>query len=181
MTDTLVLPYAERLLVCLCEALQSTIGGVTCQCALRPGVSPPPADICCSCEGGQGQASVQINRIYSVPAGRFPQGGVTGTLDNCTSYEWAAELALTVYRCVSIADDTGFPSFDELMSDTRKIADDAQAMRKAIMCCDWRVPANGDPDSPQPIVPGAWVGQNPQGGCAGGVMTVQVLLGSQCC
>lgn len=184
MNDTLVLPFAERLLTCLCEALQETIGGAPCQCALRPGVAPPPADICCNCEGGQGQASVQITEIFPVVAGRFPQRGVSGTLTNCADYEWAAELTMTVYRCVSVADEQGFPSFDELQADTRKIAEDAQAMRRALLCCTWRdtpPPPGRQQGDTMPIVPGSWKAREPQGGCAGGTMSVVVLVGPECC
>ena len=180
MTDTLVLPYAERLLTCLCTALAETIGGTPCQCALRPGDAPPPADVCCVCESGQGQASVQITEIFPVLAGKFPsRGGVAGALNNCASYEWAAELTMVVYRCVSVADENGFPSFDELMADTRKIADDAQAMRRALLCCDWH--NRPDDGETQPIVPSPWKAIQPQGGCAGGQQSVVVLLGSECC
>lgn len=177
--DTLVLPFAERLLTCLCTALAETAVGLVCQCALRPGVAPPPADLCCNCpNGGQGQASVQITEIFPVVAGKFPTRGIAGTLDNCATYEWAAELTMTVYRCVSVADENGFPSFDELMADTRKIAEDAQAMRRALLCCDWR---DNDLGDPSPIVPGPWKAIQPQGGCAGGQQSVTVLLGSECC
>ena len=176
--DTLVLPFASRLLACLCSELAKTIGGPTCQCSLRPGTAPPPSDICCSCSGGNGQASVQVTRIFPVIAGRFPQQGVSGQLDNCAAYEWAAEMTMTVYRCVSVVDEQGFPSFDELMADSRKILDDAQAMRRALLCCDWRDDAAGDP---QPIVPGEWRPIDPQGGCSGGSQSVIVALGSSCC
>lgn len=179
MADTLVLPFAERLLTCLCEALETTIAGAPCQCALRPGLAPPPADFCCECTGGQGQASVQIGPIFPVLAGQFPRR-FTGSPDNCAAYEWAAELTMTVYRCVSVADEDGFPSFDELMADTRKIMDDAQAMRRALLCCDW----HARPDLPGdvwPIIMGDWKPLQPLGGCAGGSQSVVVLVGSECC
>lgn len=184
MTDTLVLPYAERLLTCLCEALAETTGGAPCQCALRPGTAPPPADVCCECQDGQGQASVQITEIFPVVAGQFPKRGIVGTLTDCTAYEWAAELTMTVYRCVSVADGDGFPSFDELMADSRKIADDAQAMRRAVFCCDWHStppPEGRLQGETQPIVPGSWKAIQPLGGCAGGTMSVIVLVGPECC
>lgn len=178
MADDLALPYAERLVGCLCSQLALTDAGATCQCCLRPGTAPPPADACCDCGQGQGQASVQVTRIFPVVAGRFPQSGVAGSLDNCTAYEWAAELTMTVYRCVSVADENAFPSCDELTADTRKILDDAKAMRLAALCCDWR---NDDLDEPVPMVLGEWRPLSPMGGCAGGQMSVTVLLGSECC
>lgn len=183
MTDTLVLPYAERLLVCLCTELADTIAGSPCQCSLRPGTAPPPADVCCICETGNGQASVQITEIYAFPYGKFPARGAV-LPDNCSSFEWAAELTLTVYRCVSTVDEDGFPSVEELMADTRKIMDDAQAMRRAVLCCDWRAgePPPGRQQAEQAqIVMGAWRPVNPEGGCAGGMLSVLVNLGTECC
>lgn len=178
MADELVLPYAQRLLACLCAALEDTVGGAPCQCCLRPGTAPPPADACCACDNGQGQASVQLGPIFPVVAGKFPQRGVSGQLDDCTSYEWGAELIMTVYRCVSVADEEGFPSCDELTADTIKIAEDARAMRLAALCCPWR---EGDLGDPVAMVLGDWRPLNPMGGCAGGQQSVTVLVGSECC
>ncbi len=177
MADTLVLPYAERLLTCLCDAL-TTIGAPVCQCSLRPGTAPPPADACCSCSDSSGQASVQVTRISPLIAGKFPALGISGQLDNCSAFEWAAELTLVVYRCVSTADEQGFPSADELTADAHKILADAQAMRRAVLCCDWRNDVAGDP---APIVLGDWRPLDPQGGCSGGQMAVTVLVGTECC
>lgn len=182
--DDLVLPFAERLLTCLCDALEATIGGAPCRCSLAPGTAPPPADACCNCTNGQGQATVQITDIFAVTPGKFPQRGVAGTLDNCASFEWAAELTMTVYRCVSCADDKGFPSGDELTADARKIADDAQAMRRAMLCCNWRMtdpPPGRLQGEFRPIVPGRWSPVSPLGCCAGGMMPVTVLVGPECC
>jgi hypothetical protein len=177
MSDTLVLPIASALLQCLCDQL-ALIEAPVCQCSLRPGVAPPPADSCCSCGGGSGQASVQVTSIAPLSIGKFPNLGVSGTLDNCSSFEWAAELTMVVYRCVSVADGEGFPSADELTADATRILNDAQAMRRAMLCCAWRDDELGDA---RPIVPGRWTPLSPQGGCAGGQMPVTVLLGSECC
>lgn len=177
MADTLVLPYAERLIACLCEALQGTVGGAVCRCSLAPGVAPPPADACCNCTSGAGQATVQITDVYAAVAGQFPKRA-TGELNNCQSYEFAAELTMVVYRCVSVADETSFPSGEELAADARKLADDAQAMRQAMLCCDWRDRGDGEL---RPIIPGSWKPLSPLGGCAGGQMSVTVLVGGECC
>ncbi len=177
--DDLVLPYAERLVGCLCSQLALTPAGGTCQCCLRPGTAPPPADACCQCSTGNGQASVQIGPIFPVVEGKFPQRGIVGTLDNCTAYEWAVELIMVVYRCVSAADEKGYPSCEELTADTIKIQNDAKAMRLAALCCDWR--GADDLGDPPRMVLGEWRPLNPMGGCAGGQMSVTVLLGSECC
>lgn len=178
--DTLVLPFAERLLACLCGQLEA-IEAPVCQCSLRPGTAPPPADSCCACDDSTGQAAVQITDIFPVVYGKFPNRGIAGALDSCSSYEWAAELTMTVYRCVSVADDQGFPSVAEMTADTVRIANDAQAMRRAIFCCDWRRKPVPDEDTNWPIVPGRWIPLSPLGGCAGGQQTVTVLVGPECC
>lgn len=171
--------FADKLLDCLCGYLSATIGGAVCQCSRRPGTAPPPADACCGCDTGQGQASVQITRMY--PTTRFPAPGVVGQLTECTSFEWVAELTMVVYRCVSVADESGFPSVDELTADAVKIQGDADAMWQALFCCpDWR--DIGDPDGElAAIVPGEWRPIDPLGGCSGGQLSVTVNLGSICC
>lgn len=168
MADTLVTPLAEALLACLCAELANTIGGSPCQCCLRPGTAPPPADACCACGAGQGQASVQVTRIFA--SQDFPRAGVSGPLTECTALGRAAELTLTVFRCVACVDESGLPSCDEMADDARKILDDAQAMWRAVVCCDWR----GDE---QRFIPGEWRPLAPLGCCAGGTMSVTVDLG----
>jgi hypothetical protein len=173
--------FADRLLVCLCAYLADTIAGPVCQCSVRPGSPLPPADVCCDCTVGQGQASIQVGPIYPMVAGKFPSRGVSGQLTNCSSFEWAAELTLVVYRCVSVADEDGFPSVNELTVDAAKIASDADAMWQAVFCCPgWR--DIGDPDGELALIaPGEWRPAEPMGGCAGGQLSVIVNLGSICC
>lgn len=173
MTDTFALPYAERLLSCLCEALQATTGGEVCRCCLYPGIAPPPADSCCNCpNGSQGQASVQVTDLF--PTQRFPARGLSEATA-CRAFGWGAELTMTVYRCVPVpAEDGTPPDCAELTAATGKILDDAQAMLAAILCCDW------NPDK-QPMIPGNWHPLPNRGGCGGGTMTVTVYLGGRCC
>ncbi|MCA1841575.1 MAG: hypothetical protein LC792_00020 [Actinobacteria bacterium] len=165
--DLLVTPVATALLACLCAELEKTIGGATCQCCLRPGAVYPPMDACCNCGSGQGQASVQVLSIW--PTTKFPQRGAGATLTPCSGFSWAAELAVVVYRCMTCPSGDRLPSCDELTLDARKIWSDAAAMRRAVMCCDWR--------DDQLIVPGEWQPIGPSGCCGGGRMTVVVDLG----
>lgn len=182
MTDTLVLPYADRLLDCLCTALADSVGGPVCRCCLRPGGHLVPMDSCyceCGAVGGNGQASVQVTGIY--PTNRFPRNGIEEWDIACDARNtWVAELTMTVYRCVHVLKDDGTPpSCAELDADARKIASDRFAMMTAALCCDWRRPS---PEwEQQPIIPGSWTPVTPQGGCAGGYMTVLVDVGPFCC
>jgi len=131
MTDTLVLPYAERLLDCLCDALADSLGGPVCRCCLRPGAHLVPMDSCyCECGAAgsaNGQASVQVTNVY--PSSKFPRSGVDEWDDACNTVTWVAELTMTVYRCVHTVDEKGVPpTCDQLDSDARKIASDRFAM-----------------------------------------------------
>lgn len=165
--DPMVTPVAEALLACLCAELETTIGGKPCQCSLRPGAGFPPMDACCACGDGQGQASVQVLSVY--PTTKFPARGAGATVTPCSGFAWVAELAVVVYRCMACPTDSSFPSGAELNADTRKILSDAAAMRRAVLCCDWR-------DDRQ-VVPGEWQAIGPAGCCGGGRMTVLVDLG----
>lgn len=175
LPDLMVVPFAERLLDCLCFELTRSLAGAVCLCCLRPGGHLVPMDACyCTCpDGNAGQASVQVTSIY--PSLKFPRQGVDRWDDACdTTVTWVAELTMTVYRCVSVLEEDGTPpTCAELDFDARKIQSDAAAMMRAFACCDW----NQD----QQVVPGSWVPVPPKGGCAGGFMTVLVDLGPLCC
>lgn len=175
LPDTMVVPYAERLLACLCAELAVSLGGPVCSCCLRPGGVMPPMDACgCGCtDGGSGQASVQVTAIY--PSSKFPRTGVDDWRGPCAAeVTWVADLAMTVYRCVHGVDEQGAPpTCEELEQDARTIQADAAAMRRAFACCDWAEDAR--------VVPGAWTPVPPTGNCAGGFMLVTVDLGALCC
>lgn len=176
--DLFVVPYAEALLDCLCDQLELSIGGPVCACCLRHGGHLVAMDNCsCSCDGAsQGQASVQVTDVY--PSSKFPRKGLDTWDVPCRSGVWVAELTMTVYRCVAVLQEDGQPpTCPQLDADFRKIQSDRAAMMRAFACCDWR----GTADEVARIVPGSWTPVAPQGGCAGGFMTVLVDLGPFCC
>lgn len=163
---------AAALLDCLCARLVDTIGGPVCQCCLRPSIAPPVNDVCCDCGEGQGQAAVQVVEIF--PTEDFPRKGIRQFKGACGhNVTRAAELAMTVYRCVGTVDSNGNPpSCERVTADARKIDDDADAMWQAFACCDWA--------GRRKILPGSWQPLPNQGGCGGGMMTVYVEI-SSCC
>ena len=168
---------AQRLLQCLCAQLQDSVGGPVCQCCVRPGVAPPPADVCCDCGEGQGQAVVQLGELY--PSDKFPRKGIQEWNGGCAKGQtiWVQELIMTVYRCVHVMGEDGVaPRCADVQADAEKIASDAEAMLKAFTCCDWPLPAGN-----KRIMPGSWQPLPNQGGCGGGTMTVYVGLGYVCC
>lgn len=165
---------AEKLRDCLCSALASTIGGPVCQCCVRPGFAPPPADNCCACGEGQGQASVQVSEIYA--SDKFPRKGIVEWKGACSKglTIWVAEFTMTVYRCVATPTEDGvLPTCTQLQDDARKIQEDAGAMMRAFACCDWAPNKR--------ILPGSWTPLPNQGGCGGGTMNVYADLGYLCC
>ena len=169
-----VTEIAEALRDCLCAALADSLGGPVCQCCIRPGMAPPPADVCCDCGEGQGQAAVQMVEIF--PSDKFPRKGIAEWKGACTKGNtfWVAELVMTVYRCVHVMDDDGnAPSCEDIQIDAARIWSDAQVMTQVFACCDWA----GD----RKVLPGSWQPLPNQGGCGGGMMSVYVNLGVQCC
>lgn len=173
--DVMVTPHMDRLLDCLCAQLDSTLGGPVCNCCLRPGGGLPPMDACyCDCDsGGRGQASVQLLSVF--PSNRFPRNQIDQWDDACNArITWVATLQMVVYRCVSVADQDGVPpACAQLDADARMLTSDMQAMLRAFACCDW--------SDDRQVLPGAYTPIPPQGGCAGGMMTVLVDLGPLCC
>lgn len=167
--------YAAALRDCLCTLLADTPGGAVCQCCLRAGLAPPTVDNCCDCGEGQGQASVQVTKIY--PSDKFPREGIQEWTGPCVRGKtiWVAELTMTVYRCVAIPDGSGnAPSCERLNDDAIKIQADALAMIEAFTCCGW-------PGGNKRVMPGSWTPLPNQGGCGGGMMPVYIGLGYQCC
>jgi hypothetical protein len=168
-----VLPLAERLLACLCNALENSAAGGVCDCCLHPGPAAPPMDYCDGPggAGGTGQAWVVVNRIYPAAA-RFPNQVFDVT--PCKIPSWGAELVMGVYRCVSTLDDQGNPpSCAQVSGDAIKLLSDAAAMRQAAVCC---YPEGADTVA----VVGDYTPIAPQGGCGGGQMSITVQF-YDCC
>lgn len=167
--NDVVVPLATRLLACLCTALEGTVAGPACRCCLYPGLVVPMDDCDCECgAGGNGSASVRVARIF--PTKRFP--GQSFDVEPCKANTWAVELVMTVYRCVAVLNEDGSPpSCSAVTDDAEKILSDGAAMRQAVTCCY--------PDADIVAVVGAWEPLGPNGGCAGGQMTITVQFYDQ--
>jgi hypothetical protein len=168
--DRITLELAEALLECLCEALEGSTGGRPCHCCLA--VGPPPADFCCECpNGSSGQAWVRVTSVY--PSSKFPAR--TNELVKCgAAMAYGVELELGTYRCVTTLDDSGDPpSCEQTTRDVEIQLDDAAAMRAAICCFQAQ-------DGGRVLVRGEWRPIPPNGGCAGGAMTITVSA-YDCC
>lgn len=170
-----VTAIAEALRDCLCTALENeSLSGPVCRCCILPGMPPPTVDDCCDCGTGQGQASVQLAEIF--PSDKPPRKGIAEWKGACTKggIFLVAELVMAVYRCIPVPSSDGTsPTCDQLQTAAARIQSDAQVMWSVFACCDW--------SGGRKIFPGSWLPLPNQGGCGGGMMSVFVNLGVQCC
>lgn len=171
-------PYAvaEKLRDCLCANLATTVGGPVCQCCIRTGSTLPPADNCCDCGEGQGQASIQVGEIY--PSDKWPRKGVVEWKGACSKGMtiWVAEFTMVVYRCMATPVDDGTPpNCTQLQADARKVQEDAAAMLRTFSCCDL------SSLKVKRVLPGSWTPLPNLGGCGGGQLNMFADLGYVCC
>jgi hypothetical protein len=170
MADTLLLPNANALLTCLCNALSANASQdypAPEICCLRVGegvaldITNELVDECC-----QGLAYVRIDNFY--PTGSadapFPSPSSDFALDRCSPYAWGLQMEMGVYRCVS-----NQPTCDEWTIAAQRQMLDAKSMRQAL-CCFMR---NLDPGT---VSMTPWQSKGPEGGCVGGTMTITVMV-----
>lgn len=167
MTDNMVLPLAEQLLECLCEALDAN-PNPPANCCLRVGDVVYAdfnqyQDQCC-----EGLAYVRISRIY--PSFEFP--AQTEVWTPCSNIALAAELEMGVFRCEpQQTDPAALPSCEEWTGTTTQVAHDWEAMVRAACCLEQQLMVS----SPgTPLLMGVWQPLNSGGGCTGGQLPVMV-------
>lgn len=165
--DPLAWCVSEALRECLCTEIEATSAPVGC-CCLMPG-----ADVTAdSCETGQ--AWVRLAQLYQLGP-QFPAPATGLEPGPCgAGYGWAGVFELGVLRCMPLPDERGnLPSCDEYSAVARLVQADAHAMRRAVLCCDWRTACSA-PDNR--ILVGTWSPLGPDGNCVGGVLTVTMEL-----
>lgn len=150
-------------LVTLTGCLEATLShyeAPTCRVFVAPG-GPPAWDVCCDCHEGEGQAWVQVDRVYATD--NFP-AEQTGA-NRCRPAEFAAVIRMGVLRCAATVDDQAeIPSADRLIADAWKVQRDRVAMYDALTCCFL------DDADPGTYVVGPWTPLGPAGGCVGGTI-----------
>ncbi|QYN17610.1 hypothetical protein [Amycolatopsis sp. DSM 110486] len=169
VADPIAWPIVNGLAECLCEILDKE-APVKC-CCVQYGSEVSLDD--CSREGDrEGMAWARLVSVY--PTRVFPQADAT-RIGNCGGENgWAVMVELGVVRCAPSIDERGnLPKCWDITNAAEKAANDAHAMRRAIMCCGWG--QNNDPlgDDPEYVI-GAWHPLGGEGGCQGGTMTVTV-------
>lgn len=174
MTDALLLPVANELLACLCDALTDLATpsmpapGI---CCIRVGESVindmgEDFDECC-----QGLAYVRIAGFYpTASAGAaFPSPSSDFALNKCAPIAWGLQLEMGVFRCIS--------SEQMLCADWVTASEihmnDAKAMRQAL-CCFMKPREGGT------VATGTWQPAPRQGGCIGSTWTLSVEVPNRC-
>lgn len=178
MTAPLVDPViaaAAKLLQCLEDTLTAAEVPV-CRVALVPGTTSP-ADVCCDCGTGEGQATVRVAQVY--PTANFPQPLAIGLPQPCAVTGLAVVLEMCVYRCAHVMEEGGDPpTAEETTSDAIAASRDGLLMRRAARCC-FAVDELDDTDPN--VVIGSWQPIEPGGGCHGGTVLVTALVNDCAC
>lgn len=155
----LLLPQAQRLLDCLVDVLV-TAGVPVCRASLVPGTTAS-WDVCCACDGGEGQAWVSL---VSIVPNRRP-----GTPTPMCLWDYTATLQVGILRCAMALDDKGrAPAAGVLDEEAAKSFRDAALMRQAIVCCFGGALDKGDWGI------GDYTALGPDGSCVGGATLVTV-------
>lgn len=153
----------EALAACLCEQLAD--GPELCFCGVVPGQSVPLDVGFTTDEGGDcgGMAYVRTTGIY--PSTIVGQANLQPA--NCT-WGQGFDLELGVFRPFPVMEDGNSPPPDVQLEMTRWQLWDAQAMAKALACCDW-IPK-------MDFVVGIYAPAGPAGGVLGGIVPVSGVI-----
>lgn len=160
-SDTTLYPIISDLSLCLCEEYRLADESF-CYCGIEPavGVEIQVGE----CEGDAcGAATVRVSRVY--PSASFPD---TDTSATCATL-LAAEVFVTVYRCIPVGSDDGAPPTAEQYAFwAQQQFADMTAMKRAIACCF----GTSHPDVEYAL--GEYTPLTPQGGVGGGQWRLNV-------
>jgi hypothetical protein len=149
----------EALATCMCKALADVGLKDLCFCGVMPGDQIDTSYISNDCPGC-GMAWVRL--VSSYPS--VSLGTPSTAVNNCGS-QIGIELEVGALFCISPGETDGSPpSAEELFNATKRQADAAQAIFKAINCCDI-----GD------SIIGTYVPFGPEGGGVGGAWPVALM------
>lgn len=170
--DPLVWCVADAIADCLCAQLPEVSAPVACCCVM-------PGELVAWDDCTNGQAWVRVASVFQV-GDRFPLPAGPEDITPCGgSGGWAATLELGVIRCMPGPDEQGYlPDCDEYRHTSRLVLADGHAMRRAVLCCDWRDACN-IPNNRYTV--GSWTPLGPQGVCVGGTLSVTVELSGCIC
>ena len=169
MADTLIFPYANKLLQCLCDAVQANASDLYPApriCCLRAGetvaldITDAQVDECCL-----GLAYVRIDSLYPTGSSTnlFPSPSSDVPFNKCAPYAWGLTMEMAVWRCVGTAD------CDQWNYVAQRQMLDAKSMREALCC----FMSDLDPGT---VSATPWQSKGPEGGCVGGTMNISVQI-----
>lgn len=174
MSDVQVLPLAEALLACLCEAASGNPNPPE-HCCFRVGEVAFDADmftdLCC-----EGLAYVTLGGIYP-SSDSFPEfDSVRQANAICAPASWAVELSMGILRCAPTGGTNTMPSCDDWNDAFTQNAHDAQALRAAA-CCFRSTAGTLLGMRGLSVVIGEQTQISPEGGCMGRTanMVVQIV------
>lgn len=165
-------PRLVKLLDCLTLAL-AECDAMACRVHLAAGTEPV-WDACCTCEVGNGQATVNVVQVQ--PENVATGGGIT----RC-GHDFLATIDISVMRCALVVGDDGSPPDpDALTMETLQVLQDRKTVVQAVRCC-----FAGEADEPHIAASdwefGDWIPQGPQGGCVGGKQTILLRFSDPRC
>jgi hypothetical protein len=169
--DPSIYPALVALSGCLCNELAASGLPTPCFCGVLPGANVPMA-YCGECVAGVsdangcgGQAWVRLEQVF--PSVIFP----TPAENTVCNTGLVASIEIGVLRCMQVIEESGeAPSLDEQVRATRLQLADMQAMRRAVLCCDWRA------DSDLQLLLTSYTPVGPEGGCVGGTWSFMVAV-----
>lgn len=150
--------------------------GAPAEICHRPGDQVPlniglTQDECCS-----GLAWVRVQGIDPVTD---PLSMTAPDFNPCTDMGRLVTLELGVARCNPFGTAGRGPTCEEWTTLAARIDLDASAMRRAVCCA--AATLTSDDTFVERVLPGSWTPLESSGGCAGGSMTVTVLLDCEDC
>lgn len=161
MTDALQV-LDEILILLTDEASGCTIQPPPCRVALYPGAEVAWDTCEVNSMGDNGQLWANL-----MPTVNIVNEG------SCATVTFQAEIGIV--RCAATVDDDGDPpSPGEVAADALQQAEDADAIWRALSCCDARS------EAVRSMVLTSWRPVGPQGGCVGGIWTVRGVF-NECC
>lgn len=129
----------------------------------KPGwksVTPGPAALDECCDG-----QLWVNLAGLSP--RVDRGCVTG---------WNMTVSVGLVRCVSVINDRGIsPNAAQIRADALQQATDVEELQQALSCCPENIAYV------QRSLLGDWTAMNPEGGCAGGTWSLELVIPTCAC
>ena len=164
----------SALLDCACELLADN-GRAVCECCLIHAQDLIPMDNCdCNCpdgrpesaQTGHGRLSARVVQITT--AANNSDNGAPSS--DCMPSLVTATVDFGVFRCITTTQDGTAVDCDTVTLESLDFIADSAILRQAVLCCPQAAAVKGGWD----IVPDYWLPHGPAGGCAGGVLRVEM-------